>query len=722
MKNKFLYFLVFIFGIFFVSSFSITNAADTNMIQNANLETWTGWLPTNWSKGNWWKNISKFIYPTMWYNSRNAANITVSWYTNWDAKWFFDDVAVVWGKSYTFTDMYDATTNTSLTVRYKLSDGSYTYWYLGIAPKTTWFQKFTADFTAPANAVSATVFHVINSVWYLTIDDASLTDKIIVVTPPPVVEVPTPSTDWNLVLNSTLEAANWAVPTNWSKWGWGTNSATFTYPTTWYNSVKAAKIDVTSYTNWDAKWFFDEVSVSWGKNYTFTDMYNSNTDTNITVRFKLGDGTYKYSYLWLAPSAAWWQEFTSDFTVPLNAVSITVFHVINSVGTLSIDNVSVKEKVVVIPTPSTDWNLVLNSNMETANGTSPKYWTKWGWGNNVSTYTYSTSWYNNTKSAKVDVTSYTDWDSKWFFDEVTVVAWKTYEFSDMYDSNVATSITARYTLTDGSYQYAYIWSVPSNIWWKKYTTNITIPQNVIWLTVFHVINTIWYLNIDDVKVIPAPDDIFTEWMITFSFDDGYKNIYDRAMPILNAAGIKSTQAIITNTYDYPDYMTKAQIKSVYDNGHEIASHTVSHANLNLLTLTWAKEEIEQSKADLASYWVNASTFVYPYWEYNDSTIDILKQAWYVWARSVNRWYNAPSTDRFQLMDQEVTSDVTFATIKWYIDTAIADKKWLILELHDQWDNLWFYSNTTTLLQQVVDYVKSKNMKSVTLGEWITKLR
>lgn len=721
MKNIFLNLLVFIIAIFFLSNISIASADDVNLIPNSNLETWTWWIPTDWAKGNWWKNISKFIYPTLWYNSRNAANITVSGFTNWDAKWFFNDVPVTAGQTYTFSDMYDATTNTSLTVRYKLSDWTYSYWYLGAAPKTVWFQKFTADFTAPANAVSATVFHVINSVWYLTIDDASLTLKQVLVTPPPVVEVPTPSTDWNLVLNSTLEAANWNIPTNWLKWTWWTNVSTFTYPVVWFNSNKASKIDVTSYTNWDAKWFFEEVPVSGWKIYTFTDMYTSNVNTYITARFKLWDGTYKYSYLWMAPSSTWWKEFSSDITIPLNTVTLTVFHVINSVWSLTIDNVSVKEKVIVVPTPNTDWNLVLNSNLETWNDTSPLYWSKWGWWNNVSNYSYSTNWYNNSKSAKVDVTSYTDWDSKWFFDEVAVVSWKTYEFSDMYDSNVATSITARYTLTNGSYQYAYIWSVPSNIWWKKYTTKITIPQNVVWLTVFHVISTVWYLNIDDVKLTPAPDDIFTEGMITFSFDDGYKNIYDRAIPILDAAGIKSTQAIFTDSYNYVGYMSKEQIKSLYDNWHEIASHTITHANLNQITLSWARNEIIESKADLAEYWINASTFVYPYWEYNDTTIEILKEAWYIWARSVTRWYNRPSTDRFQLMDQELTSVVTFDTVKWYIDTAIAEKKWLILEMHDQWDNLWFYSNTTELLQQIVDYVKSKNMKTVTLGEWISKL-
>ncbi|MDP2091058.1 MAG: polysaccharide deacetylase family protein [Candidatus Gracilibacteria bacterium] len=724
MKNIFLYFILFLIGILFLGNISLVSASGTNMILNSNLESGTAGLPTDWYKGNWGKNISKFVYPAPGYNSNSAANIVVSGYTNGDAKWFFNEVAITGGQTYTFSDMYDSNIVTSVTARYKLSDGTYSYGYLGSAPKTTGFQKFTADFTAPANVVSVTVFHVINSVGYLTIDDASLTDKIVVVTPPPVVEEPTPSTDGNLVLNSTLEASNGSVPTNWSKGGWGTNVSTYTYPTTGYNSAKAAKIDVTSYTNGDAKWFFDEVAVTPGKTYTFSDMYSSSTDTYVTVRYKMLDGSYTYGYLGYAGKNTGWQEFSSDLIVPANTVSLTVFHVINSIGYLVIDNVSIKEKVIVItpPTPpSTDGNLVLNNNLETANGNSPKYWNKGGWGNNVSTYSYPALGYNSSKSAKVEITSYTNGDAKWFFDDIIVTAGKTYTFSDMYDSNVATSITARYKLTDGSYTYAYIGSVPKSTGWRKYTTNITIPQNVIGLTVFHVINTVGYLNIDDVSLVLAPDDIFTEGMITFTFDDGFKNIYDRAIPILDAAGIKSTQAIFTASYNYVGYMSKAQIKELYDNGHEIASHSVTHSDLNQITLSGARDEIINSKADLAAYGIDAKTFVYPYGEYNDTTIDILQEAGYIGARSVTRGYNTPSSDRFQLKDQEITTDTTFEMVKGYIDTALAEKKWLILELHDQGDNLGFYSNTPALLQQIVDYVKLKNMKTVTLGEGISKM-
>ena len=70
---------------------------------------------------------------------------------------------------------------------------------------------------------------------------------------------------------------------------------------------------------------------------------------------------------------------------------------------------------------------------------------------------------------------------------------------------------------------------------------------------------------DDYSISPAtteppePGDKFSEGMVTFSFDDGYASIYQNGIPILNAAGIKSTQAIITKYISDSGFMTSSEI-------------------------------------------------------------------------------------------------------------------------------------------------------------------
>jgi peptidoglycan/xylan/chitin deacetylase (PgdA/CDA1 family) len=401
-----------------------------------------------------------------------------------------------------------------------------------------------------------------------------------------------------------------------------------------------------------------------------------------------------------------------------------MFHSIHSVWTLTIDDASLALQTVVTPPPPPPPapldpnNLILNPWFETANGLLPMNWSKGWWGTNASTMTYPIAWYNSTNAAKITVTSYTDWDAKWFFDDVAVSPLNSYTFSDMYNSTVDTNITARFKLTNGTYTYAYLWTAPKTTWWQNYTSTIWIPQWVVWMTIFHSISSVWTLTIDDAKISVAQKDQFTQWMVSFVFDDWFKSVYNKAIPILDAAGIKSTQAILPGSFTYPEYMTAAQVKTLYDKWHEIASHTINHVHLTQITLASATQEITQSKAMLSAIWVNTNTFVYPYGEYNSSTIDILKTAWYIWARSVEEWINTPSSDKFQLKDLHIESTTTWATIKAWIDTAIADKKWIILEMHAQGTNLWQYANDPALLQTIVNYVKAQGIKTVTLGQWI----
>ena len=70
----------------------------------------------------------------------------------------------------------------------------------------------------------------------------------------------------------------------------------------------------------------------------------------------------------------------------------------------------------------------------------------------------------------------------------------------------------------------------------------------------------------------------------------------------------------------------------------------------------------------------------------------------------------------------MTSDVSYEEITGWIDHAIAEKEWLILELHRQDVNGGLYSNDPVLLQQIVDYVIAQNIKTVTLGEGIKMLK
>ncbi|MGH9857884.1 MAG: Ig-like domain-containing protein, partial [Acidobacteriota bacterium] len=134
------------------------------------------------------------------------------------------------------------------------------------------------------------------------------------------------------------------------------NTSSFQYVTNaGHTGAKSVKTTVTKYTSGDAKWYFKPVAVQPNKTYTFSDYYKASVLTDVVVEVKNTSG--QLSYHWLgspAASASAWKNFTSDFTMPANAQSATVYHVIGRVGNLQIDDTFFGLKdTAPVPTPPT---------------------------------------------------------------------------------------------------------------------------------------------------------------------------------------------------------------------------------------------------------------------------------------------------------------------------------------------------------------------------------
>lgn len=64
--------------------------------------------------------------------------------------------------------------------------------------------------------------------------------------------------------------------------------------------------------------------------------------------------------------------------------------------------------------------------------------------------------------------------------------------------------------------------------------------------------------------------------VVFTFDDGYSDVFENAVPILQKYGFTGSFAIITNFPGRDGYASWDQIKQANSNGMEIVSHTQDH--------------------------------------------------------------------------------------------------------------------------------------------------
>src|SRR3989344_2268716 len=185
------------------------------------------------------------------------------------------------------------------------------------------------------------------------------------------------------------------------------------------------------------------------------------------------------------------------------------------------------------------------------------------------------------------------------------------------------------------------------------------------------------------KNICLTDDLeFKKGLVSLTFDDGWKEIYQNAIPILDKAGVKSTQYV--NIYESEDinskYVTTENILAMERVGHEIGSHAIHHKRFTELSDSQVKEELEESKDLLLRMGLRSvDTFAYPYGEYTDYSVQLSRESRYIGVRISIPSMNDRRTDKFLIYGYQIENWMTFEPyIKRLIDRAIAEKKWLIL--------------------------------------------
>ena len=187
--------------VFVNNTATTTPPSTTNLVPNGDFETaGTAGNPANWSRGGWGTNTRTFNYPVAG-DTGNGAEVVISGYTNGDAKWYFNPIAIVGGTEYTISDKYKSTVESEILVQYTLANSAFQYQFLTNLPNSnnTW-QTFTQNVTAPADATHVTLFHLIAGNGSLVIDDVNVGGSAAV---PPVVDTTAPSVMINNPVNNS---------------------------------------------------------------------------------------------------------------------------------------------------------------------------------------------------------------------------------------------------------------------------------------------------------------------------------------------------------------------------------------------------------------------------------------------------------------------------------------------------------------------------------------
>ncbi len=147
-----------------------------------------------------------------------------------------------------------------------------------------------------------------------------------------------------------------------------------------------------------------------------------------------------------------------------------------------------------------------------------------------------------------------------------------------------------------------------------------------------------------------------------TFDDGYEDVFNNALPILLKYGFKAICFFVTDfigkdnkwdighkNYNKLNIMSKNQIQEWISSGMSIGSHTYEHKNLKKLTTSEKKFQIvEPINFFIKNFNINPIFFSYPFGSYDHECLKIVK-TFYKYAFTTKRGrYNSLKLNHLEI--------------------------------------------------------------------------
>ena len=142
--------------------------------------------------------------------------------------------------------------------------------------------------------------------------------------------------------------------------------------------------------------------------------------------------------------------------------------------------------------------------------------------------------------------------------------------------------------------------------------------------------------------------------IVLTFDDGYDDNYQAALPVLLRQGMRASFFVVTGKMGQPGYLSWPQAAKMRDQGMEIGSHTVHHYTLTEINLKEMERELRGSRLMLESNLsITKAVFANPFGETAPAVVALLEKTGYQAACSSVVGLNRPGENLFMIRRMSV---------------------------------------------------------------------
>ena len=165
--------------------------------------------------------------------------------------------------------------------------------------------------------------------------------------------------------------------------------------------------------------------------------------------------------------------------------------------------------------------------------------------------------------------------------------------------------------------------------------------------------------------VPLPDK-----PIVFCFDDGYRGLYQYAVPHMKAFGYTGTVFVLTQLMDehHPSYLTWEMARKMYESGWKIEPHSKTHVQLSHRPFELVQYQILGSMQTVQAHIGRQPRyFSYPSGLYDEQVIEYLKELGFWGAVTTEFGFKHDFLNSFTWKRVRVSGNTTIDVLDKYLD-------------------------------------------------------
>jgi hypothetical protein len=198
---------------------------------------------------------------------------------------------------------------------------------------------------------------------------------------------------------------------------------------------------------------------------------------------------------------------------------------------------------------------------------------------------------------------------------------------------------------------------------------------------------------------------FRQAAISYTFDDGCSNQFAIAIPMFNEFDFKLTLFTVTNWS--PNWTA---LQNAAAEGHEIASHTVTHPSLSGMTIMQQTTELKNSQDIINSHITSQKcvTLAYPYCVPGNQA---LIEQYYIAARHCQGYIEGATPANFYQISSLICGNLgsvkTAADFSQKFENTLTSKGWCVFLIHGIDGDGGYSPLPSTTLRESLEYLNAR---------------